>query len=84
MATLSSMKNIGKTIEHKLISVGVETAEQLREMGSKQAFHRLKASYPEVCLVHLYTLQAAIDGIEMDRLSESVKIELKAYSDSLK
>lgn len=84
MALLSSMKNIGKTIENKLISVGVESAEQLRDIGSKQAFLRLKACYPEVCLVHLYTLQAAINDVMLDQLSESVKADLKVYSDSLK
>lgn len=81
---LSSMKNIGKTIESKLKSVGICSAEELRKLGSKEAFFRLKTNYPNVCLVHLYTLQGAIDDIEYHMLSDKVKKDLKNYSDQLK
>ena len=84
MALLSTMKNIGQTMERKLASVGVDSAEQLCALGSKPAFLRLKEKYPEVCLVHLYTLQAAIDDVEISQLPEPVKLDLKTYSDSLK
>lgn len=40
------------------------TAEELRAAGGKDAFLRLKLHYPNVCLVHLYTLQGAIDDVE--------------------
>lgn len=84
MAELSSMPNIGKEIEKKLISVGIGSAEELTKLGSKEAFLRLKTRYPNVCLVHLYTLQGAIDGTEYNRLSDEVKRDLKCFSDELK
>ena len=56
MAELTSMRNIGKTMEEKLKAVDICTAEELRQTGSKEAFLRLKLRYPNVCLVHLYTL----------------------------
>ena len=84
MAELTSLKNIGKEIERKLKTVGISSAEELKQIGSKDAFFRLKTHYPEVCLVHLYTLQGAVDNIEYNRLSEKTKQELKEFSDKLK
>lgn len=84
MAELTSMLNIGKEMERKLKSVDITSAEKLTKLGSKEAFFRLKIRYPNVCLVHLYVLQGAIDGIEYNRLSDEVKSDLKEFSDSLK
>lgn len=78
------MINIGTEMEKKLKSVGIGSAEELIQIGSKEAFFRLKKYYPNVCLVHLYTLQGAIDNIEYNRLTDEVKKHLKAFSDSLK
>jgi len=84
MAELSSLRNIGKEIEKKLRFVGIETAEELKKVGSKEAFMRLKSQYPKVCLVHLYTLEGAISDTEYNQLSEEVKQSLKDYNDSFK
>ena len=84
MAELTSMLNIGKEIEKKLKSIGICSAEELRRTGSKDAFLRLKTRYSNVCLVHLYTLQGAIDDIEYNQLSEETKRDLKKFSDKLK
>ena len=45
MADLKTL-GLGKTMEKKLRSVGIATAEQLRETGSREAVLRLKARYP--------------------------------------
>lgn len=84
MTDLTALPNIGKEMAQKLKSVQIDTAEKLIEIGSKEVFFRLKAQYPQVCLVHLYTLEGAIQGIEFNCLSEETKKELKAFSDSLK
>lgn len=84
MGELTSLKNIGKEIERKLKTVGINSAEDLKQIGSKEAYFRLKIQYPEVCLVHLYTLQGAVDDIEYNRLPEKTKQELKEFSDKLK
>ena len=84
MAQLASLKNIGKEIEKKLKSVDISTAEELKRLGSKEAFFRLKLRYPSVCLVHLYTLEGAVADIDYNQLSEDVKKSLKEYSDNLK
>ena len=84
MAKLTSMMNIGKEMERKLTSVGIGTAEELIAAGAEQAFAKLKEAYPQVCLVHLYTLEGAIHNTEFHSLSKEKKQELKAFSDSLK
>lgn len=84
MAELTSLRNIGKEMEKKLTSVGIDSAEKLIESGSKQAFMKLKEAYPSVCLVHLYTLEGAITDVEFNSLSEGKKKELKEFSDFLR
>ena len=83
MTQLASMRNIGKEMERKLKAIGIGSAEELIQTGSKEAFLRLKVRFPNVCLVHLYTLQGAIDGIEYNRLTDAVKRDLKRFSDGL-
>lgn len=84
MAELTSMQNIGKEIEKKLKSIGICSAEELTQIGSKEAFFRLKMWYSNLCLVHLYTLQGAIDNTSFNQLSDEVKHDLKIFSDNLK
>ena len=84
MSELTSMINIGKEMERKLKTVGIDSSEKLIEVGSKEAFLKLKAEFPQVCLVHLYTLEGAIHNTEYNRLPEDKKKELKEFSDFLK
>lgn len=84
MSDLTSMTNIGREMARKLKSVGIDTPEKLIETGSKEAFFKLKETYPNVCLVHLYVLEGAINNTEYNALSEIKKRELKKFSDSLK
>ena len=84
MSELTAMANIGKEMEKKLTSVGIDSAEKLIALGSKEAFLKLKQAYPNVCLVHLYTLESAIQNTEFNCLSEDKKKELKEFSDFLK
>lgn len=78
MAALTTLK-LGKTMEKKLHSVGICSAEELMEIGSKQAVFRLKVQYPNTCVVILYHLEAAIRGVEIRQLDAATKAELKAY-----
>lgn len=84
MSELTSMINIGKEMAKKLTTVGIDSPEKLIETGSKQAFLKLKQTYPQVCLVHLYALEGAVQNTEFNSLSEDKKKELKEFSDFLK
>lgn len=78
MAAITSL-GLGKTMEKKLHSVGIHSAEELMETGSKQAVLRLKERYPNTCVVILYHLEAAIRGTEIKQLDDAVKTELKIW-----
>ena len=77
MAELETMANIGREMARKLKSVGIRSAEELTQAGSKQAFFQLKTLYPQVCLVHLYALEGAIQGVEFNSLSKEQKRDLR-------
>ena len=40
MSELSKLPNVGKVLEENLLAVGIETLEQLREIGAEEAFRR--------------------------------------------
>ena len=84
MAELTSMANIGGEMAKKLTAVGIDSPEKLMELGSKQAFFKLKETFPNVCLVHLYALEGAVTDQEYNLLPEEAKRDLKAFSDFLK
>lgn len=78
MAAVTALR-LGKTMEKKLHSVGIHSAEELIDIGSKQAVFRLKTQYPNTCVVILYHLEAAIRGVEIKELDDICKADLKAY-----
>lgn len=84
MTELTSMRNIGKELERKLKIIGINSAEDLKKLGSKETFFQLKQRFPEVCLVHLYTLEGAITDTDFNKLSEETKKDLKEFSDEWK
>ena len=84
MAELTTLRNIGKEMENKLKSINITTAEELKSIGAKGAFVKLKLQYPNVCLVHLYVLEGAITDVEYNLLDDKTKQSLKEFSDWLK
>lgn len=84
MTDLKSLKNIGTEMEKKLLSIDISDANTLKEIGSKEAFKKLKNIYPNVCLVHLYTLEGAILDLNYNDLPVEIKEDLKKYSETLK
>ncbi len=82
MAELTAMRNIGKEMARKLAAVGIEAPERLAQAGAEEAFFRMKAVFPEI-LVHLYTLEGAVQNVEFNSLPPDRKRELKAFSDQL-
>ena len=84
MSELTSMTNIGKEMARKLTAVGIDSSEKLIRVGAKQAFFKLKEIYPQVCLVHLYALEGAIQNTDFINLPNEKKKELKEFSDFFK
>ncbi len=61
MGVLSSLPNISKVNEMKLVQAGIETLEQLASIGSREAIRMVReTSDPGACLSMLYGLEGAI------------------------
>ena len=77
MSELTSLRNIGKELDRKLRSINISTVDELKAVGSEEAFIRMKMLYPNICLVHLYSLEGAILDIDYNQLPDDVKKKLK-------
>ncbi|MCL2807493.1 MAG: TfoX/Sxy family protein [Coriobacteriia bacterium] len=84
MTELRTLKNIGKEMERKLKSIGISSVEELQQVGSREAFSRLRLQYPLVCPVHLYSLEGALLGTEYNQLPVDTKQSLKDFAHSPK
>ena len=84
MGELSKLPNIGADTERLLNETGIETAEQLRETGSKQAWLNIQAIDPSACYLRLCGLEGAIRNIPKKELPEDVKKELKDFYNAFK
>ncbi len=84
MGALADLPNVGKVLESNLLKIGVETPEQLREMGAEEVLLRIRAQAdPEACLHMLYGIQGAIDGVPYKLLPAHVKENLREFYQSL-
>lgn len=78
------MPNIGKVVEEQLIQAGIETPEQLKEIGSRQAWLDIRSFDPSACYNRLCALEGAIQGIRWHNLSDEDKKDLKEFYNSFK
>ncbi len=78
MGELSKLPNIGKVVEEQLNQVGITTVDQLIDLGSKEAWLRIKAIDDSACINRLQGLEGAIQGIKKNDLPEKkTKEDLK-------
>ncbi|WNY23145.1 hypothetical protein MmiHf6_04480 [Methanimicrococcus hongohii] len=80
---LEDMPNIGKVVAEKLREVGIETPDQLRAAGSREALLRLRERDSGACLSMLCGLEGAICGVRWHDLPEETKAELKFFHKNL-
>lgn len=84
MGELSELLNIGKVVEEQLHQVNITTYEQLKEIGSKQAWLKIKMMDPSACINRLYALEGAIQNIRKSELPPEKKEELKEFYHTFK
>lgn len=77
--SLSDLPNIGTVLEDLLARAGVATPESLREMGSREAWLRIRAVDPSACLHTLLALEGAVRGIRKKDLPDAVRAELRKF-----
>ncbi len=76
---LSNHMNIGKDTEAKLNQAGIDSFEELKTIGSEQAFIRLQSIDPGACLSLLYGLEGAVTDTRWNELSPQRKKELQQF-----
>lgn len=79
MGELSKLPNIGKTVEEQLVQVGIHTAAELKELGAKAAWLKIKEIDESACINRLMALEGAIEGVKKTMLSDEVKGDLKEF-----
>ena len=84
MEDLSKLINIGKVVAGQLNEVGIHTEEELKKVGSKQAWLDIKAIDPSACYNRLCGIEGAIRGIRWHNLPDEVKSDLKEFYNKVK
>ena len=79
MSELSRLPNIGKIVEEQLNQIGIITAAELKEVGSKAAWLKIQQIDESACIHRLMALEGAIQGVKKTMLSEEVKADLKQF-----
>jgi len=84
VSELAGLPNVGAVLERNLLEVDISSPEQLRSVGSREAFTRIRTTVdPGACLHMLYGIEGAIRGIPDGQLPEDTKESLRAFFRSL-
>ena len=79
MGELITLPNIGKELERQLRDVGITTIEELKAVGSKEAWRQILTNDPSACIMRLSALEGAIQGVRWHNLDADTKSDLKIY-----
>ena len=79
MSELTKLPNIGSELAKRLKLAGIKTTKELIEVGTVNAFIRLKTVFPDACHNQLYALEGAIQGIRWHGISKERKAELQEF-----
>lgn len=82
MGDLVKLPNIGATLEKRLTAVGINDTAALVDIGSKEAYIKLKLHEGDTCFNALCALEGAIQNIRWHDLSGETKKDLKEFFDS--
>lgn len=78
MTALTELRNIGSKSSASLMAVGIDTVEELVEVGPVEAYLRAKAAFPDrVSLNLLWALQAGLLDIPWNLLPDAMKTALR-------
>lgn len=78
MSDLTSLRNIGPKSAAWLESVGINSVNELFDIGVEEAYRKVRAAYPDrVSLNMLYALQGALLDLPWNELPEEMKSQLR-------
>jgi DNA transformation protein len=79
MGELSKLPNIGKEVERQLNEVGIFTYDELKTIGTEQAWLKIQEIDASACIHRLLALEGAIQGIKKTALPQQRKMDLKDF-----
>lgn len=79
MGELAKLPNIGKKVEEQLVQVGIDSADELKRIGAKEAWLKIQKIDESACIHRLMALEGAIQGVKKTMLSDEVKADLKEF-----
>ena len=79
MGDLSKLPNIGKALEEQLNDVGISTVDDLIDIGSKEAWLKIREIDETACINRLMALEGAIQNLRWHDLSDADKKNLKEF-----
>ncbi len=79
MGELTKLPNIAEKLEGQLNEVGITTFDELKQVGSREAWLRILARDPSACIMRLSALEGAIQGVRWHHLDEQTKASLKEF-----
>lgn len=79
MGELSKLENIGRVIEEQLNKVGITNYDELKKIGSREAWLKIQQIDNSACIHRLYAIEGAIQGVKKTMLPEEIRRELKVF-----
>ncbi|NFD76683.1 TfoX/Sxy family protein [Clostridium botulinum] len=79
MGELSKLPNIGRKVESQLNKVGIFSYDELKDIGTEQAWLKIQEIDSSACIHRLLALEGAIQGVKKTALSQERKAELKDF-----
>ncbi|MFX0547770.1 TfoX/Sxy family protein [Hathewaya histolytica] len=79
MGELSKLLNIGIEVESQLNKIGIFTYDELKDVGTEQAWLKIQEIDASACLHRLLALEGAIQGVKKTALSQERKADLKDF-----
>lgn len=84
MGELSKLPNIGRVLENQLKEIGINTVDELIDLGSQETWLKIKEIDESACLNRLMALEGAIQNIHWHDLSSEDKDNLRDFYNSMK
>ena len=79
MGELWQLYNVSIVLEYQLNAAGITSPAELKKMGSKEAFSKLRARDENLGVDVLISLEGAAQGMRWYKLPAEVQQELREY-----
>jgi len=79
MGELSKLPNIGKEVEKQLNVIGIFTYDELKDIGTEEAWLKIQEIDASACIHRLLALEGAIQGVKKTALPQERKADLKDF-----